>query len=191
MRICYQIDEDVFLICLKSIIWNWFGYFKRARHRKQPSASTSTKTGEQPIEAPETVAPQRLHMGLRSPESPSTSSSGAQISIHCVVICCHFPYERCSKRSEDINNAVSYFIAKDMMPFWQKTYNGVKWCAQAKMCYIMTGLQCLQISFKRCKASIFYYYYYYYSCCFIWCVLCSYAVSLQQIIIWIWKYDVW
>jgi len=64
-------------------------------------------------------------MGLRSQESLQVATGPKQASI-IVIICCHFPYERRLKRSEDINNAVSYFIAKDMMPFWQKTYNGVK-----------------------------------------------------------------
>jgi len=43
----------------------------------------------------------RLHVGLRSPNKH--------------WLCRHFPYERRSKRSEEINNAVSYFIAKDIV----------------------------------------------------------------------------
>jgi len=106
---------------------NWFGYFKNAKAQKTTVCVYMSSDGvdqdrkhEQPIEAPEMVAPQRLHMGLRSQESSSTSSSGAQTSIHCVVICCHFPYERRSKRGADINNAGSYlerydaFLAKNL-----------------------------------------------------------------------------
>jgi len=98
----------------KSIIWNWFGYFKNEKAQKMTACVYQAGKHEQPIEAPETVAPSdnAESLGLRIQESPSTSSSGAQTSIDCVVLCCHFPYERRSKRSVDINNVVSYFIAK-------------------------------------------------------------------------------
>jgi len=119
----------------KSIIWNWFGYFKYDKAQKMTVCVYMSSDGvyqdgkhKQPIEAPETVAHQQRCRGpgAAEPRKPFTSSSGAQTSIDCVSFAAISPYERRSKRSTDINNAVSYFIAKDMMPFWQKTYNGVK-----------------------------------------------------------------
>jgi len=59
-------------------------------------------------------------LGLRTQESPSQVAAGLCRNNHrFVVICCHFLHKYC------INNAVLYLIAKDV-PFWQKTYNGVK-----------------------------------------------------------------
>jgi len=106
---------------------------KTARHRKRLSASTSDGVDqdgkhEQPIEALETVAPQRLRRepGTAEPRKPFTSSSGAETSIDCVSFADISSYER----SADINNAVSYLCV----------------C----VAWLVTGLQCLQISLKRC-----------------------------------------
>jgi len=78
---------------------------------------------EQPIEAPETVAASDYaeSLGLQTKKALQVAAGLCRN-----IICCHFQYERRSKRSADINNAVSYFIAKDMMPFWQKNYHEVK-----------------------------------------------------------------
>jgi len=58
-------------------------------------------------------------MGLRSKESPSTSSSGAVPKQSFAAIS---PYERRSKRRADINNAVSYFFCEKHDAFLAKKY---------------------------------------------------------------------
>ncbi len=76
----------------------------------------------QPIPSPKKVSPNNhtKSMKMRADATLSTSraSIGAvpkQKSIGSSFVAIT-PYEMCSKRSKDITRAVSYFLAKDMMP---------------------------------------------------------------------------
>jgi len=81
-------------------------YYMELVWLRQGAENDRLRLHEQPIEAPETVVPYPSDyaesLGLRSQESPSTSSSGAQTSIDCAIS----PHERRSKRSVDINNRI-------------------------------------------------------------------------------------
>ncbi len=112
-----------------SVIWEWFGYLKSDEVQIKTICKicrrfVKTKTGNttnlfhhlkkyHPNDHTES-------MKMRADATPSTSraSIGAVPKQKSIVssFVAITPYEKCSKRSKDITRAVSFFLAKDMIP---------------------------------------------------------------------------
>ncbi len=112
-----------------SVIWEWFGYLKSDEAQIKTICKicrrfVKTKTGNttnlfhhlkkyHPNDHTES-------MKMRTDATPSTSraSIGAVPKQKSIVssFVAITPYEKCSKRSKDITRAVSFFLAKDMIP---------------------------------------------------------------------------
>lgn len=112
-----------------SVIWKWFGYLKSDEAQIKTICKicrqfVKTKTGNttnlfhhlkkyHPNDHAES-------MKMRADATPSSSraSSGAVPKQKSIVssFVAITPYEKSSKRSKDITRAVSYFLAKEMMP---------------------------------------------------------------------------
>ncbi len=112
-----------------SVIWEWFGYLKSDEAQIKTICKicrwfVKTKTGNttnlfhhlkkyHPNDHTES-------MKMRADATPSTSraSIGAVPKQKSIVssFVAITPYEKCSKRSKDITRAVSFFLAKDMIP---------------------------------------------------------------------------
>jgi len=99
----------------KSIIWNWFGHFKNDKAQKTTVCKTCRQTCWPRRET--RVTYWSTWNGSAPATTPRAWGHGPKKAM---MICCHFPVWKTFIRSADINNAVSYFIAKNTMPFWQK-----------------------------------------------------------------------
>lgn len=109
-----------------SVIWKWFGFLKSDEAQIKTICKicrwfVKTKTGNttnlfhhlkkyHPNDHTES-----MKMRADATLSTSRASIGA-VPKQKSIVSSITPYENCSKRSKDITRAVSYFLAKDMMP---------------------------------------------------------------------------
>ncbi|XP_049337568.1 E3 SUMO-protein ligase ZBED1-like [Astyanax mexicanus] len=128
-----------------SNIWKWFGYLKSDQAQLSPKCricrrAVQTKTGNttnlfhhlkkyHPVEYTESVnirsgaASQPLSHGTSQPSSSGVSPKQQSIVATFASIT---PYETKTKRHQEITKAVTYFMAKDMMPLSTVEKEGFK-----------------------------------------------------------------
>lgn len=133
-----------------SIVWNWFGYLREDSSQTKPVCkicrrTVSTKLGNtinlfnhlksyHPVEYKKsplkrsTSAAAHSDTCMSSGGSHASTSSGARVKQQSIAssFAAVTPYERNSRQAKTITNAVTYCLAKDMMPIYSVGKDGFR-----------------------------------------------------------------